>query len=80
MVDGAFIGFFANFNLGPADSCLPAPKAPISVDAPSSAGGCTISRNPTATSILGKSEWLLIGGFLAWLGAIRKRFKRQTQS
>jgi hypothetical protein len=80
MVDGAFIGFTANFNLGPADSCLPGPKTALSVGAPSSAGGCTISRNPTAVSVLEKSEWLLIGGFLAWLGAIRRRFKRQAQS
>jgi hypothetical protein len=78
MVDGDFATYNANFNLGPSNSCLPGAMAVINTGAPESAGGCTISRNPTAVSILDKSEWLLIGGFLAWLGAVRRRFRRQA--
>jgi hypothetical protein len=80
MVDGPFIGFNANFNLGAADSCLPGELTPIEVGDIDSASGCSISRNPAAVSVLNKADWLLVGGFLAWLGAVRKRFKRQTQS
>ncbi len=78
MIDGAFVGFNANFNLGASDSCLAAPPTPISVGTPSSSHGCSISKNPS--TILERSDWLLVSGFLAWLGALRKRFKRQTQS
>jgi hypothetical protein len=80
MVDGPFIGFNANFNLGAADSCLPGALTVIEVEDIVSASGCSISRNPAAVNVLDKADWLLVGGFLAWLGVLRKRFKRQTQS
>jgi hypothetical protein len=80
MVDGAFIGYGANFNLGANSSCLPGDLTVVNATESTSfpGGGCTISRNPTAVNVLDKSEWLLIGGFLAWLGAIRRRFRRQA--
>ena len=81
MIDGAFIGYSANFNLGASSSCLAGEKTVISVDESKSfPSGCSISKNPAAATMLDKSEWLLVGGFLAWLGALRKRFKRQVQS
>jgi hypothetical protein len=80
MVDGPFIGFNANFNLGAATSCLPGALTVIEVEDIVSASGCSISRNPAAVNVLNKADWLLVGGFLAWLGVLRRRFKRQAQS
>ncbi len=83
MVDGAFIGYGANFNLGASSSCLPTSQtagADVEESGTFPSGGCSISRSPTAVSILDKSDWLLVAGFLAWLGALRKRFKRQALS
>jgi hypothetical protein len=80
MVDGAFIGFRANFNLGAADSCLAAPLTSIEVGEITSAGGCSISRMPSSSTVLERSEWLLIGGFLTWLGAWRFRARRAIKN
>jgi len=82
MLDGPFQGFSANFNLGPTDSCQGVPPTTIDVGTITSASptGCSISSNPSSISVAGRSDWLLVGGFLAWLGALRKRAKRQSQS
>ena len=79
MVDGPFIGFSANFNLGAADSCQPGALTPINIGAPTSAPGCSISTKPSSINIFDRSDWLLIGGFLAWLGALRFRSRRTTK-
>ena len=82
MLDGPFQGFSANFNLDAADSCQGVPPTPIDVGTITSASatGCSISNKPSSITVFDRSDWLLLGGFLAWLGALRKRSKRQTQS
>jgi hypothetical protein len=47
-------------------------------DAPSGAAGCSISSKPIG--VIERGDWWLVAGFLAWLGALRMRFKRQAQS
>jgi hypothetical protein len=55
-----------------------ASTAPTTADAPSGAGGCSISSKPV--SAVERGDWWLVAGLLAWLGVIRARFKRQAQS
>jgi hypothetical protein len=81
MIDGAFPGFSANFNIRlPGSPVLPCdPYTPtVNVDDPSGATGCSISTKPA--SVMERGDWWLVAGFLAWLGALRMRFKRQPQS
>lgn len=81
MIDGPFKGFKANFNIRlPGSVILPcsAYTPTVNVDNPSGAKGCSISASPV--NALQRGDWLLVTGFLAWLGAVRKRFKRQVQS
>lgn len=40
--------------------------------------GCSISSK--SVSATAGADWWLVAGFLAWLGALRMRFRRQTQS
>jgi hypothetical protein len=81
MIDGPFQGFKANFNIrlpgSPVLTCS-AYTPTVDVDDPSGAGGCSIG--PTSGKALERGDLWIIAGFLAWLGAIRKRFKRQTLS
>jgi hypothetical protein len=80
MIDGPFTGFSANFNLlttTPALACG-AYTPTVNVADPSNAPGCSIS--PTPVSALRRGDWWLVAGFLAWLGGIRIRLKRKTQS
>ena len=81
MLDGPFQGFRANFNLGPADSCQGAPLVPINVGPITSASstGCSISTKPSSITVFDRSDWLFVGGFLAWLGALRFRARRATK-
>jgi hypothetical protein len=44
----------------------------------SSASGCSINGN--SENNWERGDWWLVAGFLAWLGALRMRFKRQAQS
>jgi hypothetical protein len=82
MVDGPFIGYYANFNLrlpNTTNPVLPCSGSgvyvpTVNVDDPSGAKGCSISQKPV--SILQRGDWWLVAGFLAWLGGIRARHKR----
>jgi hypothetical protein len=83
MIDGPFQGFSANFNLRLAGSTNPllscaAYTPTVNVTDPSNAPGCSISATPV--SALKRADWWLVAGFLAWLGGIRIRQKRKTQS
>ena len=82
MVDGPFEKYIANFNLGAADSCLGVPKTPISVSTVSSSSstGCSLSTKPSSITVFERSDWLLVGGFLAWLGALRFRIRRSAKA
>lgn len=81
MVDGPFQGFKANFNIrlpgSPVLACN-ADTSAVNVDDPSGATGCSISTKPV--NAVERGDWWLVAGFLAWLGALRMRFKRQVQS
>jgi hypothetical protein len=80
MIDGPFKGFKANFNVltsGTPLACS-AYTPTVNVDDPSASTGCSISTKPV--NALERGDWWLVAGFLAWLGALRMRFKRQTQS
>jgi hypothetical protein len=81
MIDGPFKGFSANFNLRTTTAALSCSSytPTVNVSSPSGAGGCSI--NPTPTNLQARADWWLVAGFLAWLSAIRMRFKsRQTKS
>lgn len=80
MIDGPFMGFKANFNLMITGTALPcgAYVPSVNVNDPSGAKGCSISQKPV--SMLERGDWWLVAGFLAWLGVLRLRFKRQAQS
>jgi len=82
MVDGSFISFNANFNLGASDSCLASAAKPISVSTvgSSSSTGCSISTKPSSITVFERSDWLFVGGFLAWLGALRFRTRRSSKA
>ncbi len=78
MIDGPFIGYNANFNLGPADSCLTAaPTQSAAPEVSKVSGGCSISSLPVNPSE--RADWWLLAGFVAWLGVVRRRNKRQHQ-
>jgi hypothetical protein len=79
MIDGPFQGFKANFNLNYTGTLAPSNYVPtVNVDDPSADTGCSISTKPV--SVMERGDWWLVAGFLAWLGALRMRFKRQTRS
>ena len=85
MLDGPFQGFNANFsvnaggNVASPPPCVDFTICPSDIiDAPSPNTGCAIS--PSAVNALERADWGLLAGFLAWLGAIRMRFKRPDQS
>ncbi len=48
----------------------------MTVGEPSGAKSCSIS--PTPVNAMERADWWLVAGFLAWLGALRMRFKRQA--
>jgi hypothetical protein len=79
MIDGPFIGYNANFNLGPTDSCLTAvPTVSSANEVSKVSGGCSLSSfkvNPSE-----RADWWLLAGFVAWLGIVRRRNKRQHQA
>jgi hypothetical protein len=77
MIDGPFTGFKANFNLNFTGTLAPTNYTPtVNVDDPSADTGCSISTKPV--NALERGDWWLVAGFLAWLGALRIRFKRQA--
>ena len=66
MVDGAFIGFRANFNINFSESCAQGEQViPVSTISSPSSGGCTIGSSPS-TPLRRMDVWLLVG-FLVWL-------------
>jgi hypothetical protein len=78
MLDGPFIGYSANFNLGPASSCVGSSTVTVDMEISEDtkvAGGCSLSRH--TTTLVERGDWWLIAGFLAWLGLVRRRFLRQ---
>lgn len=80
MIDGPFQGFKANFNImltGTPLACT-AYTPTVNVADPSNAPGCSISSRPS--NGIERGDWWLVAGFLAWLGGIRIRLKRKTQS
>jgi hypothetical protein len=78
MIDGPFKGFKANFNLNFTGTLAPTDYTPtVNVDDPSGAKGCSISTKPV--NALERGDWWLVAGFLAWLGTLRLRFKRQVK-
>jgi hypothetical protein len=80
MIDGPFKGSSANFNINFTGTQAPTNYTPtVAVDDPSGAKGCSIS-STQQVSALERADWWLVAGFLAWLGALRMRFKRQAQS
>ena len=83
-VDGPFIGFRANFNFktsqsgggGPVD----VPKSSVPNPDLGSASGCTIAN--TSVKRAANSDWLLVAGFITWLGlgsTLRRRRKDVPQ-
>ena len=70
MVNGPFVGFSANFNLGASDSCHPA-ASPLIEAHDTGVSGCSISRTPV--NPFKRSDWFVLLGFVAWLGWWRKR-------
>lgn len=79
MIDGPFIGYNANFNLGPTNSCvLAAPSVSSASEVSKVSGGCSISS--FTVNLSERADWWLLAGFVAWLGVARRRFKRQHQA
>ncbi len=80
MVDGAFVGFSANFNIRTSGTPLTcdAYTPTVNVSSPSGAGGCSISARPS--NGIERGDWWIIAGFLAWLGGIQMRLKRKVKS
>jgi len=70
MVNGPFIGFSATFNLDASDTCAAAASVPIQAH-DTKVSGCTIS--PTPVSLFKRSDWLILLGFVGWMGWWRKR-------
>ncbi|MHB8258575.1 MAG: Ig-like domain-containing domain [Acidiferrobacterales bacterium] len=70
MVNGPFIGFSANFNLDATDTCTAAASVPIQAH-DTQVSGCTIS--PTPVNLFKRSDWLILLGFVGWMGWWRKR-------
>jgi hypothetical protein len=84
MIDGPFPGFSANFNVNPGGAVTPTcppscppPETQLTATSPNMPG-CSISSTPVNTTE--RADWWLVAGFLAWLGIIRARLKRQTKS
>ena len=67
MVDGAFIGFRANFNINFTQACTVGEQEVVvsSISNPSS-GGCTLASTPS--SPLRRTDLWVLLGFIAWLG------------
>jgi hypothetical protein len=81
MIDGPFAGFAANFNIrlsGTALACNGTYVPTVNVSDPSNMPGCSISARPS--NGIERGDWWLVAGFMAWLGALRMRFKRQVKS
>ena len=83
MIDGPFAGFNANFNVGLSSTAsgtlgTSSYTPTVNVGDPSNTPSCSINTKPV--NALERADWWLVAGFLAWLGALRKRFKRQAQS
>ncbi len=70
MVNGPFIGFSANFNLDASDTCVVAASAPIQAQ-DTKVNGCTLS--PTPVNLFKRSDWLILLGFVGWLGWWRRK-------
>lgn len=82
MIDGPFVGFNANFNVdtGTTGTGTVATRNPLEMTVGDPAmPGCSISAKKPS-SITERGDWWLVAGFLAWLGVIRARCKRQAQS
>jgi hypothetical protein len=84
MIDGPFQGYNANFNVNPGGAVTPTcppscppPETQLTATSPNMPG-CSISSTPVNTTE--RADWWLVAGFLAWLGIIRARLKRQTKS
>jgi hypothetical protein len=78
MLDGPFIGYSANFNLGPASSCVGSSTVIIDMEISEDTKvptGCSLGASKV--NLTERGDWWLIAGFLAWLGFVRKRFTRQ---
>ena len=70
MVNGPFVGFSANFNLNASDTCRVAASAPIQAQ-DTKVSGCTLS--PTPVNLFKRSDWLILLGFVGWLGWWRRK-------
>lgn len=81
MVDGPFQGFQANFSVNISTGAAGAAVSntvSLDVDDPKMpSSGCSISLKPALPG--DGADWWLVAGFLAWLGALRMRSKRQIQ-
>ncbi len=80
MIDGAFPGFNANFNVvaatgtgggGTTNPGGPRTPGPVTIADPSFGGGCTLAARSAAASKAG--DWLLVGLALAGLALFRRR-------
>jgi len=83
-VDGPFIGFRANFNFKTSQSGgggpVEVPKSSVPNPDLGSASGCTIE--DTSVQRAANSDWLLVAGFITWLGlgsSLRSRRKKRPQ-
>jgi hypothetical protein len=75
MIDGPFNSYYANFNLGPTDSCQQSAPVAIAIDSSDKVGGgCSLGSG--TVGLTERGDWWLIAGFLAWLGLIRRRWAR----
>lgn len=78
MIDGPFIGFKANFNIrlpgSPILTCS-AYTPTVNISDPSNMpSGCSIATTPVESA--SRADWWLVGGFIAWLGLIFKRRRK----
>lgn len=85
MADGPFIGYYANFNLGPQSSCVATANTVVMTTDESSArvGGPSCSLNTLGDknrSPLKYGDLWLIGGFLAWLRLVVMRRREKARS
>jgi hypothetical protein len=80
MVDGPFINFSANFNVSVAGGeGIPEPPVETKIHASTpGTAGCSLSASPV--DAMERADWWLVAGFLAWLGAIRLRHRRQRKT
>lgn len=82
MVDGPFIGFNANFNLGPHSSCVATVDTIVMTVDESNArvGGPSCSINSLSNKTLSplkSGDFWLVAGFLAWLRLVVKRGRKK---